>query len=114
MRLMLVTCLIAIPAAYTVSGMMRSCWIAECHVTHFHRSKVISSLVSSGLESAYSLYPSLSKLLCLLEIEEADSEATRLVCGDIENVCMLFILLRHNLCTYEIADGYKKDVAIAT
>ena len=88
MRQMLVTCLIAIPAACTVSGMMKSCWITECHVTHFHRSKVISSLVSSGLESAYSLYPSLSQLLCLLEIEEAGSEATRLVCGVIENVHM--------------------------
>ncbi len=30
-------------------------------------------LCSSGLESAYSLYPSLSKLLCLLEIEEASA-----------------------------------------
>lgn len=44
----------------------------------FGRSKVIGSLCSSGLESTYSLYPSLSKLLCLLELEEAGSEVTRL------------------------------------
>ena len=42
------------------------------------RSNVIGSLCSSGLESAYSLYPSLSKLLCLLELEEAGSEVNRL------------------------------------
>ena len=32
---------------------------------------MVESLCSSGLASAYSLYPSLSKLLCLLELEEA-------------------------------------------
>ena len=39
---------------------------------------MIGSLCSSGLESAYSLYLSLSKLLCLLELEEAGSEVNRL------------------------------------
>ena len=39
---------------------------------------MIGSLCSSGLESAYSHYPSLSKLLCLLELEEAGSEVNRL------------------------------------
>ena len=32
---------------------------------------MISSLCSTGLESTYGLYPSLSKFLCLLEMEEA-------------------------------------------
>ncbi len=34
---------------------------------------MVQSLVSTGIESTYSLYPFLSKLLCLLEIEEASS-----------------------------------------
>lgn len=34
---------------------------------------MIQSLCSSGLESTYDLYPSLSKSLCLLEIEEASA-----------------------------------------
>ena len=51
----------------------------------FGRSNVIGSLCSSGLESAYSLYPSLSKLLCLLELEEAGSEVNRL--GFLTFVC---------------------------
>lgn len=33
----------------------------------------MQSLWSTGLESTYGLYPSLSKLLCLLEIEEASA-----------------------------------------
>ena len=32
---------------------------------------MVQSLWSTGLESTYGLYPSLSKLLCLLEIEES-------------------------------------------
>ena len=51
----------------------------------FDRLNVIGSLCSSGLESAYSLYPSLSKLLCLLELEEAGSEVNRL--GFLTFVC---------------------------
>ena len=34
----------------------------------------METLVSTGLESTYSLYPFLSKLLCLLEIEELSSD----------------------------------------
>ena len=34
---------------------------------------MIQSLCSAGLESTYDLYPSLSKSLCLLEIEEASA-----------------------------------------
>lgn len=34
---------------------------------------MIRSLCSTGLESTYGLYPSLSQLLCLLEVEEAGS-----------------------------------------
>lgn len=34
---------------------------------------MIQSLCSTGLESTYDLYPSLSKFLCLLEIEEAST-----------------------------------------
>ena len=37
------------------------------------RSRVIQSLSCTGLESTYSLYPSLSRLLSLLEVEEAGS-----------------------------------------
>lgn len=40
---------------------------------------MIHSLCSTGLESTYSLYPFLSKLLCLVELEEASGmrEATQ-------------------------------------
>jgi len=34
---------------------------------------VVKTLLSTSLESTYSLYPFLSKLLCLLEIEEASA-----------------------------------------
>ena len=37
---------------------------------------MVQSLWSTGLESTYGLYPSLSKLLCLLEIEEASLART--------------------------------------
>lgn len=37
---------------------------------------MVQSLWSTGLESTYGLYPSLSKLLCLLEIEEASMART--------------------------------------
>ena len=37
----------------------------------------MQSLVFSGLESTYSLYPSFSKLLCLLEVEEASKARGR-------------------------------------
>ena len=36
----------------------------------------MSSLCSASLESTYSLYPSLTRLLCLLEVEEAGSLLT--------------------------------------
>ena len=36
----------------------------------------MSSLLSTGLESTYALYPLLSQLLCLLEVEEAGSILT--------------------------------------
>lgn len=37
---------------------------------------MVQSLLSTGLESTYGLYPALSKLLCLLEIEEASVART--------------------------------------
>ena len=40
-------------------------WLTHC------RSHVMRPLLSGGLESTYSLFPSLSKLLSLLELEEA-------------------------------------------
>ena len=67
--------------------------VTGCHMTHFGRSKVIGSLCSSGLESAYSLYPSLSKLLCLLELEEAGSEVNRLGFLAFECEKIKFVLL---------------------
>ncbi len=48
----------------------------DCHVTC--RSEVIRALCSSGLESAYGLYPSMSRLLSILELEEAGQDAGRL------------------------------------
>ena len=41
------------------------------HFWLYFRFQVVQSLWSTGLESTYGLYPYLSKLLCLLEIEEA-------------------------------------------
>ncbi len=38
---------------------------------------MVRALCSSGLESVYSLYPSMSKLLSILELEEAGKDAGR-------------------------------------
>ena len=47
--------------------------IIAAYVLYIHRCHVIQPLCSGGLESTYSLYPSLSKLLSLLELEEAST-----------------------------------------
>ena len=46
-------------------------YIYKCFVPFPRRSCVIQSLSCTGLESTYGLYPSLSRLLSLLEVEEA-------------------------------------------
>lgn len=56
------------------------------------RCHVIQSLCSTGLESTYSLYPSLSKFLCLLEIEEASMVHNPTTTADSDHNPLPFLL----------------------